>query len=436
MRRTILCLLVTTAITGCGDDGGPAPIPPRVIPGGGIGDGPIDGVANLYVIDDATRKPVHGANVRIGDVSGTTDVDGLFVAEGLTGAQTVVVTAGTYRPEMWVGANGTNLTLNMQPASDPVVAKANLSGTIGLTSIVLPAGHMITASVNYSQTDDVGDLGNNIETPNGANVCFTGVQNNQPCTFTVASRTGHVGLIAAIYDRDLKGTPANPADDTQTLIGWATRTGITVTGGVDQSGQDLTLVSGGNLGTVTIDFGTTPAGLSSVAAVVGIKLPIEGVFQLPVLVTPTSASVLAPKPAAFGATSYQLVGLANNGSDPATTESIVIRRALAGTSLAAGTWLVPPQTASLTRTGASWSAVDATSVYSVEYGQGSAHLLNVTVFDGSTQITVPDLVTLPTGAIQGKVSAIGATGLDVNEFALDDDRTKLDRVADQVIHLN
>ena len=58
MRTPILaCLLTTAILAACGDDGA-SKVPPRVIPGGGIGDGPIDGVVNLYVIDDLTRQPV------------------------------------------------------------------------------------------------------------------------------------------------------------------------------------------------------------------------------------------------------------------------------------------------------------------------------------------------------------------------------------------
>ena len=42
----------------------------------------------------------------VGDVQGTTDDTGLFVAEGVKGKQNVVAIAGGYRSEMWVGANG------------------------------------------------------------------------------------------------------------------------------------------------------------------------------------------------------------------------------------------------------------------------------------------------------------------------------------------
>src|ERR1043165_499270 len=92
-----LCVLVA-----CGDDGssttttpdsptGNHPAP-QLIPGGGIGGGAIDGVVNLYVIDDTTRQPLANATVRVGTLDGTTDATGLFVAEGVVGPQTVIAT--------------------------------------------------------------------------------------------------------------------------------------------------------------------------------------------------------------------------------------------------------------------------------------------------------------------------------------------------------
>src|SRR5689334_23699115 len=111
MRTSLLIAL----LVGCGNDVGmeaeePMPVEPRVIAGGGIGDGPIDGVVNLYVIDDATRDPIEGAEVSVGSVTGLTDATGLFVAEGVTGKQDITVTAPSKRAEMWVGANGANVT--------------------------------------------------------------------------------------------------------------------------------------------------------------------------------------------------------------------------------------------------------------------------------------------------------------------------------------
>lgn len=438
MRTPILsCFLMVTILGGCGDDGD-TKVPPRVIEGGGIGDGPIDGVANIYVINDATRQPVAGAKVLVGDLQGETDATGLFIAEAVKGPQTIAVKADTFRSEMWVGANGANMTINVEAATLPVAPRATLSGTIDLSSILVPQGHLRYAVVFASQTDDLGDPANDIETAGGKNGCSGGGMNNpQPCAFSIDVRTGRVALLAAVYDVDLKGTPTNGSDDTLTLIRWAYRGGITVTGGVAQSGQDLSLVDVGNMGNLTVDFGAPPSGLATVGGVVGIDLGADGVFQVPVFATPTSPTLLMPKLAAFaGAKSYRLTAIANNGTDPATTQSIVIRRALPGPTLAAGTWLLPPTSPTISRTGATWTPIAGATVHGVEYKQGTARLLNVSVFDASTAVTIPALVALPTGTLTATVQGIGADGLDVTDFALDVDEDKLDAVAAQTVTIN
>lgn len=438
MRTPISSLFWMIAVLGgCGVDGD-ANVPPRIIEGGGIGDGPIDGVANIYVIDDATRAPIAGAKVLIGTLEGQTDATGLFIAEAVKGPQTVTVKAETYRSEMWVGANGANMTFNLQVPTPPIAPRATLSGTIDTSSILVPQGHLRFAVVVPSQTDDLGDPANDIETPNSKNVCSGGgMTNPQPCAFSVDVRPGRIALVAAIYDRDLKGTPADFADDTMTLIRWAYRGGITVTAGVAQSGQDLSLVDVGNLGIVTVDFGAPPSALTTVGAIVGVELGADGVFQLPVVRIPSDPTLLAPKIAAFpGATGYRLSAIANNGTDPAITQSVVVRRGLAGPTFAAGTWLAPPASPTVSRTSAKWTSIAGATVQGVEYKQGTAGLLNVTVFDGSTEITIPELVALPAGALTATVQGIGAEGLDVTDFALDADADKLSAVAAQTITIN
>ena len=437
MRTAILaCLLTTTIFAACGDDGA-SKVPPRVIPGGGIGDGPIDGVVNVYVIDDATRDPIAGATVKIGTIQGTTDATGLFAADGLKGPQTVTVKADTFRPEMWLGADGANMTFNLNPGADPVAPRATLSGGIDLSSIQIPQGHLKIGVVGYSQTDNLGDAANDIKTPNDAHVCNGGgMANPMPCNFMVDVRPGRIALLAAVFDRNLNGTPNNFNDDTMTLIRWAYRGGITVTAGVNQSGQDLTLIDVGNMGNVTVDFGSPPSGLQTVAAIIGIELGTDGVFQLPILQTPQAATVLAPKPSAFSATNYRLTALATNGTDPATQQSVVLKRALTGSTLAAGTWLALPASPTITRTSATWTALPDATVMSVEYTQGTANLLNVTSFDGTTTFTVPDLVALPAGALTVQLSAIAAHDFDVTDFALDEKKHNLDHVSAQTLTLN
>ena len=288
----------------------------------------------------------------------------------------------------------------------------------------------------YSQDDKLGDAANNIATTGNTNFCDT--IGAAACTFTVTSRTGTVGLVAALYDHDTKGT-ASPADDTFTLIGWATRTGITVANGVAQSGQDLTIVAATDLATITADFGTPPSGLPTVAAVVGIDAGTSGTLQLFSVLTPASPSLLAPKLSAISGSTYRLTGIANNGTGPTAAQSVVLRRPLTTAPLAAGTWLAAPTGLALTRTGGSWTAVAGALVMGASYDQTVAttvtHLLNVTAFDSSTTYVIPDVVTLPAGTLDAKGTAIGAT-LDPMNFSADADRGKLNSFASQPVAVN
>ncbi len=425
----ILCLFAA-----CGDDAATTPDtqtgnhpPPRVIPGGGIGDGAIDGVVNLYVLDDATRAPIEGATVRVGDIDGTTDANGLFIAEGPVGPQTVLVKASGMRSEMWLGANGANMTLSLKTQTDPTPTKANISGSIaGFDTIAVPTGHNKTAIVSYSQDDKLGDAANNLQTPANGNICST-VQPTGTCTFTVTARTGSVALIAAIYDHDTKGTPVDGTDDTFTLIGWATKTGLNVQNGVDQTGVTLSLVDVGDLENVTVDFGNPPSGMPNVAAIVGIELGAAGTLQLlPAILTPTNATVLAPALSAFSGATYRLTAIANNGDTATSSQSVKLLRGLTSTSLAAGEWLGVASSLTLTRTGGSWSAVDNALIQGVEYDQNeTTHLLSVTALDGSTSFTIPDLLALPaTGPLIGRATALQGT-LDLTSFSLDEDLAKV-----------
>jgi hypothetical protein len=198
----------------------------------------------------------------------------------------------------------------------------------------------------------------------------------------------------------------------------------------------LTPIDVGMLGTATVDFGSPPSGYNTVAAIIGIETGADGVFQIPLFRLPTDATLLVPKLAAFPGSTYRLTGVSNTGMSATAAESIVLRRGLTGMTLAAGMWLTAPTSTMVSRTGASWAPVTGATVHSVEFTQGTAKLLNVTVFDASTQFTVPDLVALPSGAITAKVNAIGAPGLDVMNLSLDADKNKLVMVSSQPVLLN
>ncbi len=439
-NRTTLACVLTLAITGCGDDGdqttpdaAPEPPPPRLIEGGGIGDGPIEGVANVYVIDEATREPISGATVRVGDVEGTTDATGLFVAEGVTGPQTVLVKAADHRAEMWLGANGANMTFSLMLGADPNPLSATMTGSLSLSSLpALATNHVYFAQVGYSASDDLGDEENEIPTPNNTHQCLFATRDT-PCNFTIVTRTGKVALFASVIDVDTKGTQAG-TDDTFTQVAWAFRPATTVAANATMTGMDLTPIAGADLADVTVDFGTPPSALTERGALVQVELPDRALLSLG-FVAPASPTLKAPKVSAItGATALRLVAIATTGGET-PTESIVLRRHQSTTALAAGEWLAPPGSTDVSRTGASWANVAGATVHSVEYTQGTANLLNVTSLDGTSLFTVPELLALPGGTITAKVTAIGATGFDVTNFSLDADRDKLDRVAGETIEL-
>jgi hypothetical protein len=393
-----------------------------VIAGGGIGGGAVDGVVNLYVIDDTTRMPVEGASVRVGTVSGTTDATGLFIANGLTGKQEVVVTASGYRSEYWVGANGANMTVDIQKGN-PTVPQATLTGAItGFASLPVTAGHAKVALITYSQDDKLSDAANNLVTPNNGNVCIVATANTG-CNYTLLARAGTIGLIALIYDYDGHGTQTT-ADDTRTLIGYAVRTGVAVSDGVAQSGQDLTMIPAGSLATATADFGTPPAGMTAALGLVGIELGDgSGIFQLPVT-DPTTTTAQVPALSYFSGAQYRFTAIAQDAAMAPNNQSAVIHRHLTSPTMAAGTWPTAPGPATVTRTGASWANVAGAPIQGVQYSSGSTGVLNVTSIDGTTSITLPPEITLPSGTLTAKVQAlVGA--LDVNDLQVDRDRDKL-----------
>ncbi|HTR56138.1 MAG TPA: hypothetical protein VMJ10_35930 [Kofleriaceae bacterium] len=435
---------MSAATIGCGSDSSnPGPDsptgnypPPRVISGGGIGDGPIDGVVNFYAIDDNTRAAIAGAAVTVGTVTGTTDSTGLFVANGVTGAQTIAVSATGYRSELWIGANGANITADLHSAIDPATTQANLAGTIsGFDAVTVPSGHHKTAVVTYSNDEHATDAENNLATANSANICDA--VGTAGCSFTVTTRTGHVALLAEILDHDLNGTPTDPTDDKFTVIGWATLTGLVVADGIDQTGLTLSMIAAGNLGSVSVDFGTPPSSLPDVFAVAGVELGGDGTLEIPALASPTAPTVaIAPSLTAYSSATYRLTALA---SDTTTStgdgaQSAQVIRGIAQAQLATATWLGVPGGLTMTRTGASWTALAGALVQGASYDTSTGqHLLSVTSFDGSTAFTIPDALALPaSGSLVATATALQGT-IDLTNFSIDTDLDKITGSSEQQI---
>lgn len=404
--------LLLLALTACSND-----VDPRVIPGGGVGDGDIDGEVNVYVIDASTELPIASATVEVAGEQLTTDATGLAVFKDVDGPQTIAVKAATYRSTVWVGVNGANVTIPM-PATRGTPDSAMLSGTIqGWETLTVPNGHLKVALVLFSWSNRIGDGANDIQTPNNTNVCL-----GQTCNWSISSRTGQVTLTALIADLDPKGN-LDPSDDTRSVIGYAFKTGIIVEKGVNQSGLVLTQVEAGNLETATIDKGTPPAALTELAYLVGIEIDADETVQLPTFVQTEPTTMLVPRPVVFGPdATYRLTAIAQTTSGNMGAQSIVLRQDLPTAALAAGTWLNTPTGVTVTRTSASWMPVTGATVHSVAWSDATGPLLEISVWDAkSSAVEVPTLVALPaSGTLTARVQGIGAD-LDPNDFSLEED---------------
>jgi len=425
--RSSLPFLACAALAACGGND----VEPRLIAGGGIGDGSIDGRVNVHVID-GDDAPVGNATVRVGDTELTTDETGLAIFEDVHGAQTIAVKAGGFRSAVWVGANGANVTIPLVPATVPVPDQATLSGTIpGWGSITVGQNHIKAAIVTYSQTDELGDGANEIKTPLNGNICGAA---SATCNWTLAARTGPLTVFAMIVDRDTKGTLPE-TDDTTAVIGWASRT-VTVEKNVSQSGLELAMVEAGNLQNVTVDLGTPPAALTQTTSIIGIEVSRDEVIQLPLFLATDQTKLLAPKPTVFGAdATYRLSAIAQSASGADGAQSVVVRRGDRDAALAAGAWLVPPTGVSVTRTSASFERVADAKLHSIAWEDAAGkRLLEITVLDGGvTQVDIPALVSLPvSGMLDARVTGIGAD-IDLDDFSLEEDRDKLYGIAAQPV---
>ena len=82
MRRLLsFPFLVVAAAIGCGGVDGPAA--PRLIPGGGVGDGAISGTLYVHVTDEETRAVISSAKVRVGESSDPAACEVLTDSTGL-----------------------------------------------------------------------------------------------------------------------------------------------------------------------------------------------------------------------------------------------------------------------------------------------------------------------------------------------------------------
>ena len=469
LTTRLLALFVAAAAAplplACGGDS--APRGPHVVPGGGIGDGPISGRLAVYVTDDDTEAPVAGAAVRVGGSAdpapcmATSDSTGLVLFEApscpsLAGKQTITASAGGYAPSTWIGVNGTNVTMTIRATTRPAVETATVTGTIdGWAGLPAPAqNHQTLGLVSTSQTRDLGAAENEIaqgtrtitvpvigavDIP--ANACVRNALAND-CNFRLTTRTGPQAHFAVIIDQDTKGTPLVDTDDTFTVIGWAVKTGLDFAAGATASGESIPLLADADMQSLSVSMSGPPAGLDALGAITLIDLGASGriAMALPVpAAAQTQTTMRVPKlTGALASARYDVIAQARDAADKALPSTMAWLRGVdIAATVSVPSWLPPPS--GLTATGGtySFSPVTGAALHGAELQTAAgARAWSISIFDGSTSFTLPGLTPdpLPSGMARFEVSALQIPGVDLANVDFDAAVEKLTAISsDQII---
>lgn len=423
----------------------PAPTP-VLVAGGGVAPPALAGTLNVYVVASGGSSPIAGATVRVGTaadaspLTGVTDSSGLVVFSdpGLTGAQTVTATATGRTAATWIGATGANVTIPLDPLTR-TVPTARVAGTIaGWSSLPTPAfGHYTLAVVLATFTDDIGAAENNLAQPTASdgtplNTCVRTTASS-PCNWQLVTRTGRQRHVAVIVDGNARGT-TDVADDTYTLIGYATSSSATLSSGQQVNGESLTQVPAGSLTSLRVSFPPALSGLGEVVAIPQLDLGEDGriVFPLPT-VTPTSTSLQVINPTGAFAGDYRLVALASPPGDVEVPNSTVLEDsvALSGTA-AIRPWLPAPRQVAGTGGAYSFTGADGASTYNASFVRADgATAWIVTLLDGATSFTLPAVSPDPlgSGGLTLSVTAIESDGFDRDDFSVPSMSARLRRAS-------
>ncbi len=422
--RLVQVLVLSLAACG-GDDGGP-----EIIPGGGVADPGIDGALYVYVIDEDTDEPIAGAEVSVGEASGETDDEGFFEVDGVNGPQTVTITRSGYTSATWVGVDSSNITVPLSVREAPELLQGTVSGTIdGFLDLDVPANRANIAIVDFARNKDDEDPANDIEQPEdpSPNVCVnTGMGDPPPCEWTVRTRTGQMAMVAFLGTID--------ANMNIEITGFAFTTGVDVADGEDVDGVELDIVDDADLTFPDVSLPSAPDGTEQVAAAVRIDAGDDGYISIPVAGAVLPFDLPVPDAALFGdEASYELLGFAAGAGGEA---SITIERAVESIDeLSPRGFLGVPEGISASTTTFSFEAVSAAALHlgGVTDAEGES-AWGFAVFDGSSEVELPDGVTLPDGQLSFSVQALDITDLDIQEFEIDavevlDSRVSSDAVA-------
>lgn len=441
-----LGLAVTVTAPACGSRNDAEP---RLIPGGGLGDGAIDGVLNVHVIDQVTDEPI-SATVYIGEadddelLEGVTDASGLiaFDDDSLGGATTVTVVADDYVVSTWFGADGANVTIPLSPEQEPTsVPSATISATVnGWDNLPDPAqNHFYVAFASYSQTDELGGPDNEIEQPGGGlglppNICAS-FDDPDECALSVVSRTGTVAIYATIVDIDTRGTETE-ADDTSEVIAYAYALDLEVRDGVDQTGVELTMIDGGNLADVTIDLPPAPSALDQTGVLLGLELGDSGILMAGFLQDQDQDMLTVPSLTGdFADLSYRAIAFAGNENDDGDDDpmSATIMRGITdlASDVAFDAWLPMATGLDVADDTYTFVPVDGTAFHGAAlYDSDGDQVWDIAILDGRTELALPAIPAdpRPTGPLDLSVDAIDGD-VDLTDFAIDDFADALHRMS-------
>jgi hypothetical protein len=438
MRSNSLHWLVPMCVLGACGGGGGHDVEPRVIPGGGVGDADIDGEVNVFVIDDDTDDPVSGADVYLGEeLMGSTDADGLLVIEGdFSGPQDITVIATDYVTSTWFGANGANVTVPMSIADPPTpqVDTATLTGTIaGWDGMQPPQGQVLVAFVGYSATNIDEDPANELVqpgAPDSPNQCVKTDGGNEPCAWSLLTRTGPQAVYAFIGNIDFAAQPV----PTLEITGFAFVEGLEVQDGVDQNNITLDVVSGLDLESADVGLPSAPAGTDTTAALARFNLGDDGRVQLPVsggLGTDIEiVSIQIPKTSAFASATVDLIGFASNAADEGAQSVRIDRDVGSLDNTSVGAFLDLPGDVATAESTFSFAPVDGASVHTLAVSDtGDIDAWGAVILDERVEVTKPAIAELPQGSLTFTAQAIELPDFDPEDFSLDNIADTVTRVS-------
>jgi hypothetical protein len=460
MRKILPFTWLAVGFLGCGGVSGPAA--PRLIEGGGVGDGKISSVLNVYVIDEDSGGVMSSASVRVGESSSptpctvVTDSTGLAkfdttACPSLKGPATITASITGYAPATWIGVNAANVTIPLRAMVAATLPTATVSGTIaGWASLpVPPANHQTLALIGFSQTNNLGDRANDV-TQGMRNVMVNGMNYPIPsnlcvinaavsdCNWRLTTRIGQQTHYALIVDQYDNMTPDVKTDDTYTVTGYAMKTGLDFSANDTAMGETLTMIADADMQTFTASFASLPSGMNFMGGFPALELGAEG--RIP-LTTPaldmTHTSTRVPKlTGALAGKAYSLIAVAQDATDVKVPSSLAwLHGVNIDSTVALSSWLPPPSRISVTNGTYAFTGVAGATLHSGEIQNMLGNRVwGITILDGSTSFTLPGLSPdpIPVGTVNFQAQALQIPGTDLGNFKIDDVKDKIAAISSDV----